>query len=317
MRATKSAWSRCLVVGHLYRMVPLVLVILFELPFVQSFFVGSRTVVLAAPPCLELTSPAAPSPNGLPGMPNTGGGGGDGTFCRDNPSDPDCAGTVRTLPDSVIPRVHRSEAATVPVTLLGDTGMPVVASRRLLAPPPCDDTIPDPPSGAGQVATPTPVPLIPVDVPREASALASSVEVPQVQVHMNPTIGMVNVPTWFWAEGYRGQDLVASRSWSPPYEPTTIEVRYHVKKFVWNYGDGGQIENLSLGQAYPQVSDIRNTYQWSSRSEPGGVFHVALIVQWDVAYRVNGSTPETLPSVQRRYETSYPVQQLQPIITNP
>ena len=98
--------------------------------------------------------------------------------------------------------------------------------------------------------------------------MAASVEFPDVQVRMNPETGLVNLPTWLWAEGYRGQDLVASRSWSPPYEPTTIEVRYSLRRYLWNFGDGGQVATRSLGQPYPRESDITNAYGWSSRTEP-------------------------------------------------
>lgn len=161
------------------------------------------------------------------------------------------------------------------------------------------------------------MPLIPVCVTCEAPGVATSVEIPEVRVRMNPDTGLVNLATWLWAEGYRGQDLFASQSWSPPYEPTTIEVRYSVKRYLWNFGDGGQIETRSLGQPYPQESDIKNAYGWSSRTEPGGVFHLALTIEWDVEYRVNGGPPQPLPPAQRRYEAIYPVQELQPIVTGP
>jgi hypothetical protein len=158
------------------------------------------------------------------------------------------------------------------------------------------------------------VPLIPVDVPLEAPRVASSMQTPQVQVRMNPELGMVNVPTWFWAEGYGGEDLFASRSWGPPYVPTTIAVRYYLRRYIWNFGDGGQIEGKSLGQAYPAESDVRNAYHWSSRSEPGGVFHPTLTIEWGVEYRVNGGLPQPLPPVRRRYEAIHAVQQLQPVV---
>ena len=173
------------------------------------------------------------------------------------------------------------------------------------------------PAPGGSDPDPTPVPLIPVCAACEAPGVAASVESPAVRVRMNPDTGLVNVPTWFWAEGYRGQDLVASRSWSPPYEPTTIEVRYSVRRYLWNFGDGGQIESKSLGQPYPAESDVRNAYGWSSRTEPGGVFHLGLTIEWNVEYRVNGGAPQQLPPVARPYPAIYPVQELQPIITNP
>jgi hypothetical protein len=144
--------------------------------------------------------------------------------------------------------------------------------------------------------------------------VAATVELPLVTVRMNPATGMVNVPAWFWAEGYQGQDLSASQSWGPPFQDTTITIRYFVKEYLWNYGDGGQISSRSLGQPYPQESDVRNAYGWSSQTEPAGVFHGALIIRWGVEYTVNGGTPAALPDVTWRYGFEYPVQQLQPVI---
>lgn len=161
---------------------------------------------------------------------------------------------------------------------------------------------------------PPPPPPIPVCASCEAPGVAATIQTPDVAVRMNPATGMVNVPTWIWAEGYQGQDLSASRSWSYPYEDTTIEVRYFVREYLWNYGDGGQISSRSLGQPYPQESDIQNTYGWSSKTEPGGVFHGALLIRWGVEYRVNGGAPTALADVTRSYGFIYPVQQLQPVI---
>ena len=161
---------------------------------------------------------------------------------------------------------------------------------------------------------PPPPPPIPVCASCEAPGVADSIELPNVAVRMNPATGMVNVATWFWAENYRGQDLYASRSWSYPYEDTTIEVRYFVREYLWNYGDGGQISSRSLGQPYPQQSDIQNAYGWSSKTEPGGVFHGALGIRWGVEYRVNGGAPTALADVTRSYGFIHPVQQLQPVI---
>ena len=144
--------------------------------------------------------------------------------------------------------------------------------------------------------------------------MAATIETPNVAVRMNPATGMVNVATWFWAEGYQGQDMYASRSWSYPFEDTTIEVRYFVQEYLWNYGDGGQISSRSLGQPYPAESDIQNAYAWSSKTEPAGVFHGALIIRWGVEYRVNGGAPTALADVTRRYEFIHPVQQLQPVV---
>ena len=288
----------------------LILALLAPLLALPTRPLGLGRATLAAPPCPE-PPPSAPSPtNALPGLPNTGGGGGDGSYCRDHPTDPECPGNGGAVPVGSASAARLDGLLTRVPNLVGAIGLPLFAANGV-APPPCDDLVP------GPAPNPTLVSLIPVDVPREAPDVAASVEMPLVRVRANPETGLVNVPTWLWAEGYRGQDLVASRSWSLPYEPTTIQVRYSVRRYLWNFGDGGQIETRSLGQPYPQESDIRNVYGWSSRTEPGGVFHLSLTIEWAVEYRVNGGSPQLLPPVQHRSEMTYPVQELQPIVTGP
>lgn len=307
------------------------LLILALLAQVVVFLLLHGVYGIAGAPCPPTPPPPPPescnAPPGVPCLPNTGGGG-----CAIDPTSCDDPGGGYTPESDVRGRwLGPFSAGTV-------QAFSIAASETLLFrgvaaaapddPPGCGSPPPvSPPAGGGggggggggspAPLPPTPVPLIPVDVPREVPGVAASVERPQVQVRMNPTIGMVNVPTWFWAEGYRGQDLTASRSWGLPYVPTTISVRYLVKRYIWDFGDGGQIENRSLGQPYPAESDIKNAYRWSSRTEPGWAFHPTLTIEWNVEYRVNGGPPQPLPAVQQRYEAIYQVQQLQPVITNP
>lgn len=261
---------------------------------------GASRGLTFAPPCPGDPPPPTCAP-GLPCLPDTGGG-----YCNENPEE--CAGGSAPTPTWF----SRPQKVVVPLSLVAFAGW-LLPGAALSFAHPCPG---DPPPG-GTAPGPTPVPLTPVCAECEAPGVAASVETPEVQVRANPATGLVNLPTWLWAEGYLGQDLFATQSWSPPYEPTTIEVRYFVKRYLWNFGDGGQIESRSLGQPYPAESDIRNAYAWSSRTEPGGYFHLALIIEWHVEYRVNGGAPTPLSPAQRRYEAIYPVQELQPIVTGP
>ena len=261
----------------------------------------------AVPPCPGDPPPPPTCDPGLPCLPDTGGG-----FCDENPGA--CADGNSSLSMGLSRTQAGALSSPVPgiaVLLFPSVGLSAIA--------PCPGNPPRPgnPPPGGTAPEPTPVPPIPVCADCEAPGVAASIATPTVRVRMNPEPGLVNLPTWLWAEGYRGQDLFASRSWSPPYEPTTIAVRYSVKRYRWDFGDGGQIEARSLGRPYPQESDIRNVYGWSSRTETGGVFHLALTIEWAVEYRVNGGQPQPLPPALRRYEATYPVQELQPIITNP
>lgn len=302
MPSAANCGRRAPIGGHRWgRVITLVLLIQ-----VSALGLSGVRIALGGAPCPPVPSPPAGSCNAAPDvpcLPNTGGGG-----CAIDPTSCDDPGGG-AAPRPMVPRVTRYRAAA---SSIGDADFtantPMFVRTAAVAP--------DDPPACGDPA-PTPVPLIPVCAECEAPGVASSVEMPRVRVRTNPDIGLVNVPTWLWAEGYRGQDLFASRSWSPPFEPTTIEVRYSLKRYLWNFGDGGQIESQSLGQPYPQESGIRNAYGWSSRTEPGGLFHLSLTIEWNVEYRVNGGAPQPLPPAQRRYEASYPVQELQPIVTGP
>lgn len=222
-----------------------------------------------------------------------------GHHCRENPSDPRCQGSTRApaLPATGA-RAQQVVAFFVGGVAAAAPGDPLCGQNP--APPP-----PAPP--------PTPTP-IPVDAAVEAPRILAALSLPSVDVKANPALGLVNLPTWFWAVGYDGRPLTAAHSWSAPYVPTTVVVTLTVDHYTWNWGDGGQIDTESLGEAYPAESDIQNVYRWSSRSEPGGNFHGSLTVHWRASYTVNGAAPVPLSAVERRYEFVYPVQQIQPVI---
>jgi len=247
-----------------------------------------------------------PAPGQLPGLPGTGGGGCAG--------DPLCDGPGGGRPG----RVGLGALAW----LAGQLGGPGVARA---AGAPCDPApapAPEPP--------PPPPPVDPCpDRQRCAVDVASAIRLPDAQLRINPgTVGLVNLPSFFWVEvgGWRGEDLVASRTWSGPagggadYIPTTVEVRYRWQGVIYNFGDGGEIERRTMGTPYRSgdtSSEIQNAYGWSSLTEPGGVFHPGLAIVWSVDYTINGEAGR-LSDVVRRYDVpGYPVQQSQPIIVAP
>jgi hypothetical protein len=131
---------------------------------------------------------------------------------------------------------------------------------------------------------------------------------------------MVAIPSWFWIEGYDG------RPFGPPIgrmevpaaigpqvpisplfpadcecrEPTylTVELRLQPVRFAWSFGDDSAPHlTRSLGPAYPQVSEIRHTYEYSSRVAPGGGFSVQVNALYEAAFRVDGSEWESLGQV--------------------
>lgn len=64
-----------------------------------------------------------------------------------------------------------------------------------------------------------------------ALGMEASLSPPDVQIGMNPRLGMVAVPTWFWVEGYDGGDLRRSR--------TVVEAHQECR-FVTSTTDNGQ-----------------------------------------------------------------------------
>lgn len=165
-----------------------------------------------------------------------------------------------------------------------------------------------PPAGSGNQTTSAPVVVDPRAV---ALYLLRHVPLPNLRVRMNPRLGLVNLPGWFWAEGYNGQPFGGSVT----VGSYTISVRVWPASYQWSFGDGSTLVSPDLGQPYPAASDIRHTYQYSSLHYPDG-FPVRLTVQFAAAFSVNGGGLEALLGMERTYTTAYRVQELQSILTH-
>jgi hypothetical protein len=157
---------------------------------------------------------------------------------------------------------------------------------------------------------------------------------PNAQIRMNPDLGLVAMPGWFWVEGYDGSSFGTSRTVEIPPEvgsdvpdtvvpandsrrrgsSFTVEVRLWPTGYAWSFGDGSTTVSQTLGRPYPAQSDIQHTYEFSSLQHPTG-FPVRLTIDFAAEFRVNGGAPERLPTIQRTYESGYRVQELQPVLT--
>lgn len=193
----------------------------------------------AAPPCDGPVAVPLPPPvcGTTPCLPNTGGGGRD-EYCEANPTDPDCARPGGTSPTDVAGRSldsrigFRRALASIFVPIVGalahrDEAAAIARQRNA---PPCD-----PP-------TPTPVPLTPLPEPRGvASGLGGDIAaiLPTFAMRANPTLGLVNLESWFWVEGYDGRDFSASASFSsPPYDgEMVVAVRCTPRRYSWDFVD--------------------------------------------------------------------------------
>ena len=153
------------------------------------------------------------------------------------------------------------------------------------------------------------VPGVSVDPASIAAELRDQVPVPDITVGVNPEVGLVAMPAWFWIEGYDGSPIRTSETLGG----TTVEVEIAPTNYAWGFGDGAAINTLSLGRPYPQASDIRHTYEQSSLSA-GGAFAVTVEISFSVRYRVDGGVWQPLDPISRSFTTAYPVQQLQSVL---
>lgn len=172
--------------------------------------------------------------------------------------------------------------------------------------------------------------------PREVALDAlGHVPLPNLQLHMNPALGLVAMPGWFWVEGYDGQPFGTSRTVvippevgpEVPFEEVpeddprrqassfTVEVRVWPSRYDWSFGDGASLVTHSLGKPYPAESEIQHTYEYSSLQFPNG-FPVRLIVEFSAEFRVNGGPPQGLPPIRQTYEAGYRVQEVQTVLTS-
>jgi len=192
--------------------------------------------------------------------------------------------------------------------------------------PPASTTVPgNPPAGNGSSTDPYQVAL----------SLLDHVPLPNIQLKENPALGLVNLPGWFWVDGYDGRPFGTSRTVTippavgpdvpftqvpandPRRQPTsfTVSVQIWATGYQWAFGDGSTLSTQSLGQPYPAQSDIQHTYQYSSLKTQSG-FPIQLSVVFAAQYQVNGGAPQALPSISHTYNATYPVQEAQALLTS-
>lgn len=164
-----------------------------------------------------------------------------------------------------------------------------------------------PPTASGNVTASAPVVIDPRAV---AANVLQHIPLPNVRLSMNPSLGLVALPGWFWAEGYDGAPFGGSASVSG----LTVAVQVQPSSYAWNFGDGTSQVTQDLGQPYPAQSDIQHTYQYSSLHFSAG-FPIRLTIQYAATFSVNGGAAQPLASMTRTYTTSYRVQEIQSVLT--
>lgn len=196
----------------------------------------------------------------------------------------------------------------------------------VFGPPPAPTPVPGgPPQGNGSSTDPYQVAL----------SLLDHVPLPNIQIKENPGLGLVNLPGWFWVEGYDGKPFGTSQTVTippavapdvpitqvPANDPRrqstsfTVSVQVWPTSYQWSFGDGAALVTQSLGQPYPAQSDIAHTYQFSSLKSENG-FPIQVTVVFAAQYQVNGGGPQGLPSISHTYSASYPVQEAQALLSS-
>lgn len=141
---------------------------------------------------------------------------------------------------------------------------------------------------------------------RIAEELREEIPMPDVTIRINPEIGLTGTESWFWVEGYSG-DAVA-RSINTFGE--MVEVAATVSRYEWDFGDGTVVVG-SLGQAYPQRSDVSHLYE---KATSASTYRVVVRFVFTVRYRVNGGPWYELPGISRTASIPYQVRQSQAVI---
>jgi hypothetical protein len=149
----------------------------------------------------------------------------------------------------------------------------------------------------------------PIDPQTVAMHLRDEIPVPNAEIKINPTRGLVGVDSWFWIFGYDG---------SPIQESTDafgqrVEVEARVTRYEWSFGDGETLVAKTVGRSYPHRSQIRHVYERSSAGLASG-YQVEVSFSFSVRYRIDGGGWIELPGISRIAETAYPVRESQSVI---
>ena len=115
--------------------------------------------------------------------------------------------------------------------------------------------------------------------------------------------GVTGIPSLFWVEGYRGERIRESVS----ELGVTVDVEVTLDRVTWDFGDGTPAVSGSLGQPWPEQSDVRHTYR--DRGEK--VVTVTLVLP--ARFRVDGGPWQDLAPITRVATIPYAVDEVQAV----
>lgn len=155
---------------------------------------------------------------------------------------------------------------------------------------------------------PTPSPARRAGAREIATHLRDEIPVPNVEIRINPLIGLVGTESWFWLEGYSGAPIVKSTD----ALGSRVDVEATVTGYDWVFGDGTGIAGTSPGRPYPERSEVRHVFERSSTTADG--YRVRVQFTFDVRYRIDGGEWNVLPGISRETTAHYRVIESQAVI---
>jgi hypothetical protein len=210
----------------------------------------------------------------------------------------------------------------IPFNALPDSGPPVVGNNGVIITNPGLPRAACPPGQTGFFVAPanTNAAFQVVCVPNQAppppqAATVSPVQLaeeasarqpwPNLQVSVNPGLGLAGLATWFWCAGSAAMPDATATS-----GPLTVTVHATFSDVTWRFGDGSGASG-DLGRAFPTPSDIQHVYQTDSAGLAQG-YQLVASVRWRVTFSVNGGPFTDLGLKSRDFTRPYTVEQLQP-----
>ena len=124
---------------------------------------------------------------------------------------------------------------------------------------------------------------------------------------------LVNIPTWFWVEGWEPvrQRTQAGAVWA--------EVVATPVAATWDPGDGSPVVRCAgpgtAWSADASESTCQHTYVRSSAGEPANIYTGRVTVTWRVSWQGSGGRAGTLPLMERQMEFPIAVFERQTVVT--
>lgn len=160
-----------------------------------------------------------------------------------------------------------------------------------------------------------------VDLVVLAERARERMEVPVPRIGAAPPLDgrrYVRMPQWMWVDGSDWEPVSATASVSSG----SVTVTAVPARVVWDMGDGHQVVCRAPGTVYTQESytpegspDCGHTYTRVSAGEPGGVFGLEAVWEWDVSWSAGtGEGGDLAPLVTTAAEQVV-VSELQVLVT--